>query len=185
MGNSEEQAFQRLEQLRQQHNGIMSVEVFMGHDGHNAVRFRDYDKVIGEDASGGSLLDTVQKAESDWRYRNLTTTDYGHNTITKALHNALKLFGSETVFNTACFQRAINTDGYATLTNAHCLQILLNHPRIVRLKGGCHWLMLPDGFTKYDEVDVCAKCGQIPMGKGGEYPCSECGLSTVHDEEGR
>lgn len=29
----------------------------------------------------------------------------------------------------------------------------------------------------------CPKCGQVPEGKGGEYPCLVCGLPTEHDEE--
>jgi hypothetical protein len=175
------EAFRRLEELRNSHNGIMSVEVFMGHDGHNSIKFRDYDGVIAEGDGGRTLLDTVNRAESDWRFRKLIGTAHGHRTVEDVVQVALEKFGSPLVFNTACFQTAINTDAYAQLLDEHCLQLLMQHPRIVRLKGGCHWLWLPDGFTRYDDVDVCAKCGQIPMGKGGEYPCSECGVPTVHD----
>lgn len=28
----------------------------------------------------------------------------------------------------------------------------------------------------------CKSCGQVPEGQGGEYPCKDCGLPTVHDE---
>ena len=27
----------------------------------------------------------------------------------------------------------------------------------------------------------CKKCGQVDNGQTGEYPCSECGLPTTHD----
>lgn len=30
-------------------------------------------------------------------------------------------------------------------------------------------------------MDGCKKCGQLPNGQTGEYPCSECGIPTVHD----
>ena len=29
----------------------------------------------------------------------------------------------------------------------------------------------------------CGKCGQVDHGQRGEYPCSQCGLPTLHDEE--
>lgn len=29
--------------------------------------------------------------------------------------------------------------------------------------------------------EVCPKCGQVADGQGGEYPCSECGVPTLHD----
>lgn len=34
-----------------------------------------------------------------------------------------------------------------------------------------------------EESSPCKKCTQIPVGQQGEYPCSECGLPTVHDGE--
>ncbi len=30
-------------------------------------------------------------------------------------------------------------------------------------------------------ADACPKCGQVPNGQGGEYPCSVCGVPTLHD----
>ena len=29
----------------------------------------------------------------------------------------------------------------------------------------------------------CGKCGQVDHGQQGEYPCSQCGLPTLHDEK--
>ena len=31
-------------------------------------------------------------------------------------------------------------------------------------------------------LDACPKCGQVPNGQGGEYPCSVCGIPVAHDE---
>jgi len=34
---------------------------------------------------------------------------------------------------------------------------------------------------KLEELNACPKCGQVDTGQTGEYPCSECGLPTMHD----
>lgn len=147
-------AIWRCHELRAQHNGIMSIEIFLGHDGHNAVTFRDYDKVIGKGAKGGGILQAVTDAESDWRYRNLTSTEHGRKTLEGAFELACQKFGSDGgLFNTACFQTAINTHAYALLNLSDCLEILLSSPRVVRLKGGAHWLLLPEAHTRYQEED--------------------------------
>lgn len=30
--------------------------------------------------------------------------------------------------------------------------------------------------------EPCPKCGQVPNGQSGEYPCLICGLPTLHDD---
>jgi hypothetical protein len=33
-----------------------------------------------------------------------------------------------------------------------------------------------------DDAEKCPKCGQTDEGQQGEYPCSECGLPTLHGD---
>lgn len=55
-----------VEEVRLQHNGVMSVELFFGHDGHNVCRFRNYEKQLAEGDSGVSMQIAVERCIAEW-----------------------------------------------------------------------------------------------------------------------
>jgi hypothetical protein len=144
------------EQLRRRHNGIMSVHLAMGHDGANQCFLRNYEGVIGQGESGRSLLEAVQRAESDWRRRRY----WNHYTPTDIAAIAAEIHAgadhkSDGVFSTASFQSAIEQTSHDyRLTAEEAVTILRDEPRIVRLSGGCHWLVLPGQYARHIERDT-------------------------------
>lgn len=52
--------------IRRDHNGIMQVEIHLGHDGDNTVRLKDYDKTLAEH-SCDNLLRSVEEVVCKWR----------------------------------------------------------------------------------------------------------------------
>lgn len=56
-----------VEKVRTDHNGVMSVELFFGHDGHNVCRFKSYDELLGEGDSGRSIQEAVERCYEDWQ----------------------------------------------------------------------------------------------------------------------
>lgn len=62
--------------------------------------------------------------------------------------------------------------------------------KILSAEGGAllkSWGINPSDIARVtDEAKMdgawCKKCGQIPNGQGGEYPCLACGVPTMHDE---
>ena len=58
---------ERVEKVRTEHNGVMSVELFFGHDGHNVCRFKSYDGLLGEGESGRSMQEAVDRCYEAWR----------------------------------------------------------------------------------------------------------------------
>ena len=61
--------YDTVEQIRCKHNGVMSVELFFGHDGHNVCRFSPYspDPPLAEGESGRSMQEAVDRCVSAWR----------------------------------------------------------------------------------------------------------------------
>jgi hypothetical protein len=55
-----------VEEIRTQHNGIMSVTTFMGHDGHNVCRFHDYQSIPASGESGRSMQEAVERCVENW-----------------------------------------------------------------------------------------------------------------------
>lgn len=50
------------------------------------------------------------------------------------------------------------------------------------LLNGTH--LKPETHAAIDKaIGACSKCGQIPNGQHGEYPCEVCGFPTVWDKE--
>lgn len=142
------EAIELAEKLRKDHNGIFGVRLFLGHDGHNVCRLEDYDKEIGHGESGRSLLEAIQSARADWRFRILRASP---NTILDHAKEAVRLFGDkgDGLFNTAGFQRAVEENYHARLSGEQAEEILERSARVVRLKGGCHWMLLPDGYERF------------------------------------
>lgn len=56
-----------VEQIRTEHNGVFSVELFLGHDGHNVCRFRDYYKTLADGESGRSMQEAVERCIAAWK----------------------------------------------------------------------------------------------------------------------
>jgi hypothetical protein len=147
--------FDLAEQIRKDHNGIMGVELFMGHDGHNACALKDYSGEVGKGESGRSLLDAIEKALSNHRLRTLSCNmTFAREQVEDAIKTAIKSFGgpdddaSDRIFNTAGFQQAINSTGYR-LHDSDVIELLSNHRQVVRLSGGSHWLLLPHQTYRY------------------------------------
>jgi hypothetical protein len=53
--------FHRLEEIRADHNGIFSIRLFMGHDGHFSCEFADYEKALFNGESGRSISEAVDR----------------------------------------------------------------------------------------------------------------------------
>jgi hypothetical protein len=143
-------AFELAEQVRREHNGIMSVHLFLGHDGHNVCILEDYNGEVGKGESGRTLSEAINKALSNFRYRELTSgVVAGREAVEVAISDAIKLFGGGDIFNTASFQVSINSARRFRLMDADVINLLCNHRQIVRLAGGEHWLRLPHQIYRY------------------------------------
>jgi hypothetical protein len=55
-----------VEEIRTQHNGVMSVELYFGHDGHHVCKFRNYEKQLAEGDSGVSMQLAVERCIAEW-----------------------------------------------------------------------------------------------------------------------
>lgn len=59
-----------VESIRQNHNGVFSVDLHMGHDGHNVCRFRNYEEgdrgIIAKGESGTDMQEAVERCYNDW-----------------------------------------------------------------------------------------------------------------------
>lgn len=58
-------------EIQREHNGVFSVELFLGHDGHHVCTFRNYNKgdagIVAEGESGRSIQEAVERCIADWR----------------------------------------------------------------------------------------------------------------------
>jgi hypothetical protein len=148
-----ENPFELAEKIRTEHNGIMGVRLFLGHDGHNVCTLEDYDCEVGRGESGRSLMSAIENALSNFRYRSLTSGMVcGREAVEVAIDSAIKMFGGgdNRIFNTADFQVAINSTGNYRLMDTDAVELLSNHRLVVRLAGGCHWLLLPHQIYRYE-----------------------------------
>jgi hypothetical protein len=59
--------WESVERIRKEHNGVFSVDLFLGHDGHNVCRFRDYTHIIAEGQSGRGMQQAVDRCIDEWR----------------------------------------------------------------------------------------------------------------------
>lgn len=55
-----------VEEVRREHNGVMGVRLFFGHDGHNVCKFEDYDRTIAEGESGRTMDEAVSRCIQSW-----------------------------------------------------------------------------------------------------------------------
>jgi hypothetical protein len=71
-----------------------------------------------------------------------------------AATEASRRFGHphEPVFNTANFQQVVAELFGVIPGESWAAEVLSREPRIVRLDGGCHWLILPDGYSRHGET---------------------------------
>lgn len=147
-------AIELAHRIRAEHNGIMGVRLFMGHDGHNACHLDDYDGEIGRGDSGGGMLRAVQDAYTDRRFRSLMliNSSWVRQYLDDKIEEAVQKFGGQpnAVLNTACFQSVTQKIPGVEFSGDQVAAILSKHPRIIRLKGGCHWLRLPEDFEVYE-----------------------------------
>lgn len=155
------EAFILLEKTRQAHNGIMMVELSLGHDGHNVVQFLSGAVVLGEHTQGGSLLSVVKSALSDWQFRRLLSREtWAKSHISEAIDAAIAEFGTEegdSVFNSAQFLRAVNGGLDYPITQTQAVDLLRVNVRVVRLFGGAHWMLLPSGLMRGNGDDTPQK----------------------------
>ena len=69
----------------------------------------------------------------------------GSVAIDDIIIQAIKSYGRDDgVFSTACFQKIV--ENYSSQDVEY---ILSAHPRVVRLYGGSHWLLLPNDLNKF------------------------------------
>jgi hypothetical protein len=76
------------------------------------------------------------------------------NRLMEALaREAIEMFGGEEhgIFSTACVQGVVKAlTGH--LPEARTLEYVMGKcPRLVRLKGGCHWMLIPGGYEKHTD----------------------------------
>ena len=78
-----------VEFVRENHNGVMSVELFFGHDGHNVCRFCPYrpDAVLASGDSGRSMQEAVERCYYEWylSHRSKIATNSGWQEFTRTL----------------------------------------------------------------------------------------------------
>lgn len=142
------EAIEEANLLRTDHNGIMCVELFMGHDGHNVCRLRDYEKILAEGESGRDLREAVMRAAEQWKVANLLKV---YEPIVIAEKASLDYNGPGPglgVFSTADVQAFARRQLGFTPDAEPLIKHIESCPRIVRLKGGCHWLILPDEMER-------------------------------------
>lgn len=58
-----------VERITEQHNGIFSVELFFGHDGHRSCKFKSYDRLLSVGESDRSMQLAVGRCIEIWRER--------------------------------------------------------------------------------------------------------------------
>lgn len=140
-------ALELAEEIRKDHNGIMSVNLYMGHDGHNVCILKDYDKVLARGESGRCLLEAIEKAYRNWRIQGYLSFHKAENLAKKTT----ELFGDPCIFNTSSVQAIIKEDtDYDINVDVELIPYLTNCLRIVRLEGGCHWMLLPENYKRYN-----------------------------------
>jgi hypothetical protein len=60
------QWIETIERIRREHNGVMRVDLYFGHDGDNVCRFSSYEKEIAKGESGRSMQEAVARCISAW-----------------------------------------------------------------------------------------------------------------------
>lgn len=161
-------AMELAKELSKQHNGIFTVELHLGHDGHNVCVLRNYEAEVGRGESGRDLMDAVEKAASNWRLRRYRGVDVtsSHPSVEgdilrealEAAHSAFKgpnAEASDGIFTTVHFEVAFNAArGGAKplpLRQEDIVELLCSLPNVVRLHGGSHWMLLPGQHRRYVE----------------------------------
>jgi hypothetical protein len=143
----------RLESLRREHNGIFGVRVFLGHDGHNVVTLHDDDRELARGESGRSLDEAAQRAERAWRLGNFWEFFKPHGIAEAAAHefdNANEP-GNGGAFTTAAVQLHVKRETGWEMTGAEVAERLEASPRVVRLRGGDFWFLLPGTCERHIE----------------------------------
>ena len=142
-----EAAAREADRVRREHNGVGGVYLYLGHDGDNACEFRDFDgKVLAKANSGRTRLEAVQRCEVEWR-RQAWVRNLWHLMVA-----ASRRFGDELnrVFNTANLQSEIR-EAHGLLVSGEAIAEALTARRdVIRLSGGCHWMLLPKGYLRHD-----------------------------------
>lgn len=147
------EAIKEADRIRREHNGVGGVYLYLGHDGDNACEFWDIDaKPLAKASSGYSLLKAVQKCEQEWKTGKWTKN------LPPLLEEACNHWEKHQshlqpkMFNTAGFQAAVREANNLVVTSEDVVAVLEKRADIVRLSGGCHWLVLPRGMMKYEPV---------------------------------
>jgi hypothetical protein len=75
-GQELEEAIHLADHLREAHNGIGGVYLYLGHDGDNSCRLKDGDAdEVGYGCSGRGLKEAVLRARADWEARSADGRD--------------------------------------------------------------------------------------------------------------
>jgi hypothetical protein len=82
--------------------------------------------------------------------RNWDSLRHRVSTIDMAMR-AARRYGEagDGLFTTACYQSLVRDEIGWTPTGDVVAEILSAEPRIVRLRGGCYWMILPGGHERY------------------------------------
>lgn len=140
-----------VECLRAEHNGIMGVYLYLGHDGDNICELKDGEsKRIGFGQSGKSMSEAVQRAKADWAAERF----WASYPVPMLADATIKRTGTDKttkVFTTTQFQQTMRAFSTAaaidasdwTLVNAR----LAASPWLVRVVGftdNPQWVVLPE-----------------------------------------
>jgi hypothetical protein len=113
----------------------------------------DYERVIsdleklrsGFNASVDAQLAALREAQATHKKTFPTVMDL--------VAEAAKLFGNDPgkpIFSTASFQTAHKNLTGRPLGDGRATQLLATCPRVVRLVGACHWVVLPGGLNRHE-----------------------------------
>jgi hypothetical protein len=56
-----------VEKVNADHNGVFSVELFYGHDGHHSCVFKSYTETLAKGESGRNMQQAVDRCYEAWR----------------------------------------------------------------------------------------------------------------------
>lgn len=145
------EVFDVVEKIRVSHNGVFGIRLYLGHDGHFACDLEDYDKVIGHGESGRCILEAIERAQQDQRFRILQA-NFSWGVIMASVKKAVAASDrDDSIFTSAEFLTAINQGtADAKISQQQAIELLSNNSCIVRLHGGSHWLLLPNGHRRHE-----------------------------------
>ncbi len=153
----EENAFELAEKICKAGHGISHINLNL-HSGQIAgcVLKDARNKEVGRGESRFGFIEAVENAISSFRLRQLDINSNAvREYISMAIELAVKIFADKDgrkIFDTHSFGSIINKNTELELVRSDVIAFLSKHPQILRLASGSHWLLLPDGISRYEET---------------------------------